>query len=49
MNLSERILTTVASLPESKQAEVLDFVERLKLKRKKKKIVIGMAFLLPPQ
>ena len=35
MNLSERILTTVASLPESKQAEVLDFVEYLKLKTEK--------------
>ncbi|MGZ8184530.1 MAG: DUF2281 domain-containing protein [Methylobacter sp.] len=32
MNLSEKILTTVASLPESKQVEVLDFVEYLKLK-----------------
>jgi len=35
MNLSEKILTTVASLPESKQAEVLDFVEYLKLKMEK--------------
>ena len=35
MNLSERILTTVASLPESKQVEVLDFVEYLKLKIEK--------------
>ena len=32
MNLSEKILTTVASLPEAKQVEVLDFVEYLKLK-----------------
>jgi hypothetical protein len=32
MNLSEKILTAVASLPESKQVEVLDFVEHLKLK-----------------
>jgi Protein of unknown function (DUF2281) len=35
MNLSEKILTTVASLPESKQMEVLDFVEYLKLKMEK--------------
>jgi len=35
MNLSEKILTTVASLPESKQIEVLDFVEYLKLKMEK--------------
>jgi len=35
MNLSERILIAVASLPESKQAEVLDFVEYLKLKTEK--------------
>ncbi len=35
MNLSEKILTTVASLPESKQVEVLDFVEYLKLKTEK--------------
>ena len=35
MNLSEKILTTVASLPESKQVEVLDFVEYLKLKMEK--------------
>ena len=35
MNLSEKILITVASLPESKQAEVLDFVEYLKLKTEK--------------
>lgn len=32
MNLSEKIFAIVASLPESKQAEVLDFVEYLKLK-----------------
>jgi len=32
MNLSEKILTTAALLPESKQVEVLDFVEYLKLK-----------------
>ncbi|MDO9168372.1 MAG: DUF2281 domain-containing protein [Methylobacter sp.] len=35
MNLSEKILTTVASLPESKQVEVLDFIEYLKLKTEK--------------
>ena len=35
MNLSEKILTTVASLPEAKQVEVLDFVEYLKLKTEK--------------
>jgi hypothetical protein len=35
MNLSEKILATVASLPEAKQAEVLDFVEYLKLKTEK--------------
>jgi hypothetical protein len=35
MNLSEKILTTVASLPESKQVEVLDFVEYIKLKTEK--------------
>ncbi len=35
MNLSEKILTTIASLPESKQVEVLDFVEYLKLKTEK--------------
>ena len=35
MNLSERILETVASLPESKQIEALDFVEYLKLKMEK--------------
>ena len=32
MTLSEKILTKVASLPEAKQVEVLDFVEYLKLK-----------------
>jgi hypothetical protein len=35
MNISEKILTTVASLPESKQVEGLDFVEYLKLKTEK--------------
>jgi hypothetical protein len=35
MNLSEKILTTVTSLPESKQVEVLDFIEYLKLKTEK--------------
>jgi hypothetical protein len=35
MTLSEKILTTVASLPESKQVEALDFVEYLKLKTEK--------------
>jgi len=35
MTLSEKILTTIASLPESKQVEVLDFVEYLKLKTEK--------------
>lgn len=35
MNLSEKILATAASLPESKQQEVLDFVEYLKLKTDK--------------
>jgi len=35
MNLSEKISTTVASLPESKQVEVLDFIEYLKLKTEK--------------
>jgi hypothetical protein len=35
MNLSERILIAVASLPESKQMEVLDFVEYIKLKMEK--------------
>jgi hypothetical protein len=35
MNLSEKILATVVSLPESKQVEVLDFVEYLKLKTEK--------------
>jgi hypothetical protein len=35
MDLSERILITVASLPESKQMEVLDFAEHLKLKTEK--------------
>ena len=35
MNLSEKILIAVASLPESKQLEVLDFVEYLKLKIEK--------------
>lgn len=35
MNLSERILIAVASLPESKQVEVLDFVEYLNLKTEK--------------
>jgi len=35
MNLSEKILATVASLSEAKQAEVLDFVEYLKLKTEK--------------
>ena len=38
MNLSEKILTTVASLPESKQVEELDFVEYLKLKTEKEEI-----------
>lgn len=37
MNLSERILIAIASLPESKQMEVLDFVEYIKLKMKKKR------------
>ena len=32
MNLSEKISTTAASLPESKQVEVLDFAESLKSK-----------------
>ncbi len=35
MNLSEKILATTASLPKSKQQEVLDFVEYLKLKTEK--------------
>jgi hypothetical protein len=35
MNLPEKIITTVASLPESKQVEALDFVEYLKLKAEK--------------
>ena len=35
MNLSEKILIAVASLPESKQVEVLDFVEYLNLKTEK--------------
>ncbi len=35
MNLSERTLIAVASLPESKQMEVLDFVEYIKLKMEK--------------
>jgi hypothetical protein len=35
MNLSEKILKTVASLPESKQLEMLDFVEYLKIKTEK--------------
>lgn len=35
MNLSEKISTTAASLPESKQVEVLDFIEYLKLKTEK--------------
>jgi len=35
MTLSEKILTTVASLPESKKVEALDFVEYLKLKTEK--------------
>lgn len=35
MNLSERILIAVASLPESKQMEVLDFAEYLKLQMEK--------------
>ncbi len=35
MNLSEKISATAASLPESKQQEVLDFVEYLKLKTEK--------------
>ncbi|MFA5920515.1 MAG: hypothetical protein WC856_04420 [Methylococcaceae bacterium] len=35
MNLSVKILTTVASLSESKQVEVLDFVKYLKLKTEK--------------
>jgi Protein of unknown function (DUF2281) len=35
MNLPEKILATAVSLPESKQQEVLDFVEYLKLKTEK--------------
>ncbi|MDO9424812.1 MAG: hypothetical protein Q7T40_11580 [Methylobacter sp.] len=35
MNLSEEILATTASLPQSKQQEALDFVEYLKLKTEK--------------
>jgi hypothetical protein len=35
MNLSEKILKSVASLPISKQLEVLDFVEYLKIKTEK--------------
>ncbi|MGZ5026688.1 MAG: hypothetical protein ACXWE9_05400 [Methylobacter sp.] len=35
MNLSEKIFATTASLPESKQQEVLDFLEYLKLKTEK--------------
>jgi len=36
MSLSEIIFATVASLPESKQQEVLDFAEYLKSKIEKK-------------
>ena len=32
MNLSDKIIETVKSLPESKQAEVLDFLEHIKAK-----------------
>lgn len=32
MDLSEKIIETVKSLPESKQAEVLDFIEYLQTK-----------------
>ena len=35
MNLSEKILKTLTTLPEEKQVEVLDFVEYLKLKTEK--------------
>ena len=35
MNLSEKILKTVASLPESTQQEMRDFVEYLKIKTEK--------------
>ena len=35
MNLSEKILIAVTSLPKSKQLEVLDFVEYLKYKAEK--------------
>jgi hypothetical protein len=35
MNLSEKILKSVASLPISKQLEVLDFVEYIKIKTEK--------------
>jgi hypothetical protein len=35
MNLSEKIINNVKILPESKQLQILDFVEYLKLKMEK--------------
>lgn len=35
MGIAEKIVENIRALPESKQAEVLDFVEYLKLKTKK--------------
>lgn len=35
MNLSEKIINNVKILPESKQIQILDFVEYLKLKMEK--------------
>ena len=45
MNLSEKILTAVASLPESKQLGVLDFIEYLKLKTEKEESGEWSSFL----
>ncbi len=35
MGIAEKIVETVRTLPESKQVEVLDFIEHLKLKTEK--------------
>ena len=44
MSLAERIIQNVKTLPESKQIEVLDFVEYLRLRTKKKRILSGLIF-----
>jgi hypothetical protein len=48
MNLSEKILKSVASLPISKQLEVLDFVEYIKIKTEKEESSNWSSFSITP-